>query len=32
LAQAGGKDASRLEEAFDSVPAWIQSKLGNKQL
>ncbi|MDI6695932.1 MAG: alanine--tRNA ligase [Anaerolineales bacterium] len=27
LAQAGGKDASRLQEALDSVPAWIEAKL-----
>lgn len=27
LAQAGGKDASRIREALDSVPAWIEAKL-----
>jgi alanyl-tRNA synthetase len=27
LAQAGGKDASQLEAALASVPAWVQSKL-----
>jgi alanyl-tRNA synthetase len=27
LAQAGGKDASRLEEALASVPAWVAEKL-----
>jgi alanyl-tRNA synthetase len=27
LAQAGGKDASRLEEALASVPAWIGDRL-----
>ena len=32
LAQAGGKDASKLEEALASVPDWIQSKLGKKPL
>jgi alanyl-tRNA synthetase len=32
LAQAGGRDASRLEETLASVPGWIESKLGNKQL
>jgi len=28
LAQAGGKDASRLDEALDKVPGWIAEKLG----
>ena len=32
LAQAGGKDASRLEEALASVPAWVLSILGTKPL
>jgi alanyl-tRNA synthetase len=27
LAQAGGKDASRLEEALASVPGWIEQHL-----
>jgi alanyl-tRNA synthetase len=27
LAQAGGKDASRLEEALSSVPVWVAEKL-----
>ncbi|MDD5468599.1 MAG: alanine--tRNA ligase, partial [Anaerolineales bacterium] len=27
LAQAGGKDASRLDEALASVPAWIEARL-----
>jgi alanyl-tRNA synthetase len=27
LAQAGGKDASRLEEALGSVPGWVEGKL-----
>jgi alanyl-tRNA synthetase len=30
LAQAGGKDASKLEEALANVPNWIQSKLAKK--
>lgn len=29
IAQAGGKDASKLEQALDSVPAWVESKLTN---
>jgi len=29
LAQAGGKDASRLEEALASVPAWVEKKMGH---
>ncbi|OGO33520.1 MAG: alanine--tRNA ligase [Chloroflexi bacterium RBG_16_54_18] len=28
LAQAGGKDASRLDEALDKVPVWVAEKLG----
>jgi alanyl-tRNA synthetase len=32
LAQAGGKDASKLEEALAGVPTWVQSKLGTKPL
>jgi alanyl-tRNA synthetase len=27
LAQAGGKDASKLEEVLESVPAWVKEKL-----
>jgi alanyl-tRNA synthetase len=27
LAQAGGKDASKLEEALASVPKWVEKKL-----
>jgi alanyl-tRNA synthetase len=27
LAQAGGKDASRLEEALASVPGWVEAHL-----
>ena len=27
LAQAGGKDASRIGEALDSVVGWVESKL-----
>jgi alanyl-tRNA synthetase len=30
LAQAGGRDASRLDEALASVPKWVESKLSNK--
>ena len=29
IAQAGGKDASKLEQALDSVPGWVESKLTN---
>ena len=29
IAQAGGKDASRLEEALQAVPGWVQEKLGH---
>ena len=29
LAQAGGKDASKLEEALQAVPTWIQERLGH---
>ncbi len=32
LAQAGGKDASRLEETLANVPKWVLSKLGTKPL
>jgi len=28
LAQAGGKDASRLDEALEKVPGWVADKLG----
>jgi len=28
LAQAGGKDASRLSEALDQVIPWVKKKLG----
>jgi alanyl-tRNA synthetase len=28
LAQAGGKDASKLSEAMDQVLPWVKSKLG----
>jgi len=28
LAQAGGKDASRLDEALEKVPGWVAEKLG----
>ena len=28
LAQAGGRDASKLDEALASVPGWVQEKLG----
>ncbi len=29
IAQAGGKDANRLEEALQAVPRWVQEKLGH---
>jgi alanyl-tRNA synthetase len=32
LAQAGGKDASKLEKALAGVPAWVMGKLGTKPL
>ena len=30
LAQAGGRDASKLDKALASVPDWVQAKLGQK--
>ncbi len=30
IAQAGGRDASKLDQALASVPEWIQHKLGQK--
>ena len=27
LAQAGGRDASKLEEALEKVPAWVEENL-----
>jgi alanyl-tRNA synthetase len=29
IAQAGGKDAGKLEEALQAVPAWVEEKLGH---